>query len=305
LPVQRRTFPLVPRRRSSGLPFGDLASRRRGHGTDVIGSRPYEPGDPIATIDWFASARLSSATGGDEFVVRARAADEAPRVTLLLDRRPAMGLYPPPLPWLAKHEAQRQAAICISASAGAARADVASLDFAGGGPSWLPPGRRERAWLVAERAASAPFDAPEDTIARALTFLAQHRTDVPGGTFVFVLSDFLAAPPLDAWVDAVGRGWDVVPVVIQDPVWERSWPSVARVAIPVVEPGGNRSRTVRLGTAQVRRLRAAHEARYATILARFESLGLRPVEIGTSDPYEIDEAFLGWAEQRRRGRWAS
>ena len=50
---ERRTFPLVPKRRSIGLPFGDLASRRRGPGSDVIGARRYEPGDPVSTIDWF------------------------------------------------------------------------------------------------------------------------------------------------------------------------------------------------------------------------------------------------------------
>ena len=60
--VERQTFPLVPRRRPVGLPFGDLPSRRRGHGGDVVGTRPYEIGDPISTIDWFASA---SARGFD------------------------------------------------------------------------------------------------------------------------------------------------------------------------------------------------------------------------------------------------
>ena len=301
---ERRTFPLVPRRRLIGLPFGDLPSRRRGYGSDIVGTRLYEPGDPVSSIDWFASARLSSASGGDEFVVRDRAADEAPRVALLLDRRPAMGLYPPPLPWLSKAEAQRQAVISIAASAAAARADVASLDLADGEPWWLPPGRRDRPWLVAERAADAPFAAADDNVEQALAFLAQRRTDMPGGTFLFVLSDFLAAPPLDAWVDAVGHGWDVVPVVIQDPVWERGWPDVAGVAVPVAEPAGERVRLVRVGRREAERLRREHAARYARTIGELESVGLRPVELGSADPLAVDEAFLGWAEERRRGRWA-
>ena len=190
---ERRTFPLVPRRRLTGLPFGDLPSRRRGPGSDVIGSRPYEPGDPVSTIDWFATARLSAASGGDEFVVRDRAADEAPRVAVVVDRRPAMGLYPAPLPWLAKRDALREAVASIVASAAAARADIAALDYADGEAWWLPPGRRDRPWLVAERqGGETPFDAPEDTIERALAFLRLHRTDLPGGSFVFVLSDLLA-----------------------------------------------------------------------------------------------------------------
>src|SRR4051812_41346285 len=147
---ERQTFPLVPRRRLTGLPFGDLPSRRRGHGSEVIGSRAYEPGDPVSTIDWFASARLSAAAGRDEFVVRDRAADEAPRVALVLDRRPAMGLYPVPLPWLSKRTALREAAASVVASAVVARADLATLDFAGGEPSWLPPARRGRPLAIAE-----------------------------------------------------------------------------------------------------------------------------------------------------------
>src|SRR5216683_6220206 len=125
---ERRTFPLVPRRRPTGLPFGDLPSRRRGSGSDIIGTRIYVPGDPVSTIDWFATARLSAASGGDEFVVRDRAADEAPRVALVVDRRPAMGLYPAALPWLSKRDALREAVTAIVTSAAAARADIAALD---------------------------------------------------------------------------------------------------------------------------------------------------------------------------------
>jgi uncharacterized protein (DUF58 family) len=300
----RRTFPLVPRRRLTGLPFGDLPSRRRGHGSEVIGSRRYEPGDPVSTIDWFATARLSAARGDDEFVVRDRAADEAPRVTIVLDRRPAMGLYPAPLPWLDKREAQRQAVISIATSAAAARADIAALDLAGGDPWWLGPGRRDRPWLVAQRAATATFDAPEDTLLRSLHFLAQRRTDVPGGTFVFVVSDFLANPSVEAWVDAVGHGWDLVPVVIQDAVWERSWPAIGGVGVPVADPRDGRVALVRLSRRQTARRRAEHEDRYAALIAELDSLGLRPVELCSSDPSAVDDAFLGWAEERRRGKWA-
>ncbi|HEY1369164.1 MAG TPA: DUF58 domain-containing protein [Gaiellaceae bacterium] len=301
---ERRTFPLLPRRRLTGLPMGDFPGRRRGHGTEVIGTRPYEPGDPVATIDWFATARLSAASGGDEFVVRDRAADETPRVIVLLDRRPSMSLYPAPLPWLSKQEAQRQAAIAVAASAAAARADIGSLDLGSGEEWWLPPGRRDRAWLVAERAGAAAFDAPDDTIVRAFDFLRRHRTDAPGGTFVFVVSDFLAGPPTETWLDALAQGWDLVPVVVQDRVWERSWPNVGGVAVPVADPRSGSRRLVRLSRRRCGRLRREHEARYAALLAELASVGLRPVEVDSSDPWTVDEAFLAWAEERRRGRWA-
>ncbi len=304
--ADRRTFPLVPRRRRlTGLPMGDLPSRRRGHGSEVIGSRPYVPGDPVSTIDWFASARLSAATGGDEFVVRDRAADEAPRVALVIDRRPAMGLYPSPLPWLSKRLALREAVAAIVASAVTARADVAALDYAGGEPAWLPPGRRDRPLLLAQRQSDAtPFDAPEDNLDRAFAFLGRHRTDLPAGSFVFVLSDFLAPPAGASWLEAAGHGWDLVPVVIQDPVWEQSFPEVGSAAVPVADPRTGSVRTVRLSSRQAARRRSANEERLQRLLGELETLGLRAVVLGTSDPFEIDRAFLEWAEDRRRGRWA-
>lgn len=303
---ERRTFPLVPRRRLTGLPFGDLPSRRRGHGSDIIGVRPYQAGDPVGSIDWFASARASSASGGDEFVVRERAADEAPRVVVVADRRPAMGLYPPSLPWLAKRDALRESVAAIVASAAAARADLAALDFGDGGaePYWLPPGRRERQWQIAEREnGTTPFAAPEDNLELALAFLGRRRTELPPATFVFVVSDFLAMPPAETWQDAVARGWDVVPVVIQDPVWERSFPAVGGVALPVADPGTGRGRLVRLSRRQARRRREANERRYAELRAELESFGFQPVAVMDSAPAAVDAAFIEWAEDRRRSRW--
>jgi uncharacterized protein (DUF58 family) len=304
---ERQTFPLVPRRRRVvGLPFGDLPSRRRGAGGDVIGSRPYEPGDPVSTIDWFATARASAVSGRDEFVVRDRSADEAPRVVLVSDRRPGMGVFPPSLPWLEKPRALAEAATAIATSAAAARSDVASLDLAGAaGAYWLPPGRRDRVWLVAERLGDAtPFDAPDDNLEQAFGFLGGLRSDLPPGTFVFVLSDFLVSPPDAAWVEALAHGWDVVPVVIRDPVWEQSFPPVGGVGIPIADPRTGRSALVRLTAREASRRRDANEERQRRLLFELAALGLDPVVVGTSDPDEIDRTFIAWAELRKQRRWA-
>ena len=103
----RLTFPLVPRRGVIGISFGTMRSLRRGTGTDIAGSRPYRPGDDMDAIDWAASARLSTARARDEFVVRERFAEEAPRVVVICDRRPAMSCFTSPLPWLDKPLAMR------------------------------------------------------------------------------------------------------------------------------------------------------------------------------------------------------
>jgi uncharacterized protein (DUF58 family) len=79
-------FPLVPRRRLLGLTFGAIHGARRGIGADVAGSRPYQPGDDRDSIDWAATARLSSARDTDEFVVREHYADEAPGDGAVLGR---------------------------------------------------------------------------------------------------------------------------------------------------------------------------------------------------------------------------
>jgi uncharacterized protein (DUF58 family) len=301
----RRTFPLVPRRRLTGLPFGEAASRRRGPGGDIIGHRLYEPGDPVATIDWFASARLAATSGEDVFVVRQHAADEAPRVVILVDRRPAMGLYPAPLPWLHKHAAVREAVSAIAVSAEAARADMAALDFGDGEAWWLPPARRDRRWLIEQReGGNTPFAAPPDVLERSLEFLTEHRRDLPPGSFVFVLSDFLAPPPAQSWLRAIGYGWDLVPVVIQDPVWEQAFPAVGGVGLPIADPRTGTVALVRMSRRQAAKRGEANERRFARVLADCEALGLQPIVLGTSEPDRVDAAFIAWAEQRRSSAWA-
>src|SRR4051794_40488349 len=116
-----------------------MTSVRRGTGSDVAGSRPYRPGDDAHAIDWAASARLSSAHGADEFIVREYLAEEAPRVVVLSDRRPAMSLFPKPLPWLDKPEAMRVAAQLIADATIAARGFFGYLDLGGGGEAGVSP----------------------------------------------------------------------------------------------------------------------------------------------------------------------
>ena len=261
------------------------------------------PGDPVSTIDWHASARLSAALDRDEFVVRSHQADEAPRVVVVCDRRPAMGIYDAAFPWLSKPAALHAATQAIVASAVAARGDVGSLDHAGGDAYWLPPGGRGDRWLIERRQApETGFDAPEDTVDRALAYLGRMHSALPSGTFLFVLSDFLAPPPVAAWLEAGARRWDVVPVVIQDPVWEQSFPDVGTIVLPIASPGGG-PRLLRLTGREARARREENEARLARLVGELESLGFDPLVLGSARPEEIDEAFLRWADLREAARW--
>jgi uncharacterized protein (DUF58 family) len=299
VPAARAIFPLVPKRRLVGLAFGGMRSVRRGSGSDVAGSRPYRPGDPIERIDWAASARLSLARDEDVFVVREHFAEEAPRVVVFCDRRPGMSVFPPEWPWLSKPQAIRACARIVSDSALAARGFMGYLDFAEGERLWRPA-RTERE--LGGRDLDRPFRAPDDSLARGLAFLGEQRRDMPTGTFLFVISDFLASPGREAWMHVLEHRWDVVPVIVQDPVWERSFPDVSGIVVPFADPRTGKLVPLGLTAREAAERREANERRYAELVAGFRALDLEPVLVGSSDPREIATAFLAWAERRAFAR---
>ena len=305
MPSTDVVFPLTPRRRLIGLSFGGMRSARRGTGSDVAGSRIYRPGDDIDTIDWAASARLSAARGTDDFIVRERFAEEAPRVVIIADRRPEMSLFPSWLPWLSKPDAARTAALMIADSTIAARGYSGYLDFAEGADAevyWRPPRSQHDDWRTE---APRPFGAPQDTVSRSFQHLFELRPSLLPGTFVFVISDFVVEPHEELWLRAVERRWDVVPVVLQDPTWERSFPDVSGTMLPVVEPQTGRTRFLRLSRGEARERREHNERRWTRLQRTFAAFDLDPVAIKSTDPTEILEQFTEWSEQRLywRGRW--
>jgi hypothetical protein len=262
----RATFPLIPRRPVTGMRIGGLRSARRGTGSEVAGSRPYRPGDDIRRIDRYASARLSAATARDEFVVREHYAEEATHVVIAVDARPTMSLFPEGFPWLRKPAAVAVAARMITESAAEARC------------------------LVSQ--------------ALGLEELVARRRPLRPGAFVFLVSDFLAFPPDAAWAAALVRRWDVVPVLVQDPTWEQSFPDAGGVVLPLVDADGGRARLAHLSRREARARKHENEARLARILERFDALGLAPVRVSADDPLAVHAAFREWADQRRRGpRW--
>jgi uncharacterized protein (DUF58 family) len=289
------TFPLIPRRRVLGLAFGGLHSLRRGPGSDVAGSRPYRPGDDVKRIDWNTSARLSHAWARDEFVVREHFAEEAPRAVVLCDRRPSMSLFPEPWPWLQKPEAIRHALRLIGDSVAAARGLLGYLDDAEGTRYWRPPrSERELGPLELER----PFAAPEDTLERGFEHLVDQRRDLPAGTFVFVVSDFLVSPSRDLWLRLLERRFELVPVVVQDPLWERTFPDVSGTVLPFQVGAAG------LTAREVAERREANERRFRGLVRLLRSLDAEPAVVSSHAWRDVVLAFLTWADQRQvsRGR---
>ena len=299
----RLTFPLVPRRRVIGLSFGTMKSLRRGSGTDVAGSRPYRPGDDIDAIDWAASARLSTALGRDEFVVRERFAEEAPRVVIVCDRRPEMSCFGAPLPWLDKPQAMRTVVELILASAGVAGGYVGYLDYADGEPHWRQPkGERKLIEVRDERLWSNEYGGPPDWFERTVDHLASHPRAVTPGTFVFVLSDFIPMPPNDLWLAAIEHRWDLVPVVIQDPTWEQGFPDVNGIVVPLRDPRSGRLTPVRLRKKETAARRAVNQERLQELLRTFQFYDIDPVVVSSNDRSDILSEFLVWSDLRRTRR---
>lgn len=294
-------FPLVPRRRVIGLAFGGVRSARRGTGSDVAGSRQYRSGDDVAWIDWAASARLSAARDEDEFVVRELFADEAPRVVVLADRRPSMGIGSSPVRPLDKPAALLEILELVGESARVARSLTGYLDYAHGEPYWRPPRTEHHA---EPGTFDRPFRAPRDTVSRGLEHLGDHRRDLPTQAFVFVVSDFLVPPEEPVWQRALEHRWEIVPVVVQDPVWERSFPDVGGITIPYADAATGRVVPVYLTRAEAGRLREEHLAKREELTRVFRSFGTEPVEVGSHDSGDVLGAFLRWADLRLMARGA-
>ena len=294
------TFPLIPKSQLIGLSFGTMRSLRRGSGSDVAGSRPYVTGDDTRAIDWAASARFSSAHQQDEFFVRERYAEEAPKVVIFCDRRPGMVGFQTPLPWLDKAAAMRESAKLIIQSTLFVGGFVGYLDYGEGEPFWEPPrGGRHLSELWEERLPSTFFSAPQDSLERSLTYLAERRRSVSSGSFVFVLSDFLPSVSETMWATALERRWDVIPIVIQDRTWEQSFPDASGIVIPLRDPQTGGASSVRLTVRETAARREANEQRLRDLIHGFRALELEPVLVSSSDPGEILSSFLVWADTRK------
>lgn len=294
------TFALVSRRRLHGLAFGAMHGARRGTGTDVSGSRRYVPGDDPDRIDWASSARLSAALGTDEFIVREHFADEAPRAVSVIDTSLAMALSAPDVPWLDKAAAARAASDIIEASVTEARGLIGFLEFAAEREAvrWGPPASGGERILEEHDLPRVGDLRAAPSVAAALDFLTLHRRAVPSASFVFVLSDFLAPPPVESWENALDRGWDVVPVVIQDPVWEASFPEIDGIVVPLASVSG-RARLVRLRTGESAAWRRRHEERHERLLGELDSLGIEPVLVFSGELDDIFESFAAWSIERQ------
>jgi hypothetical protein len=212
-----------------------------------------------------------------------------------------MALYGDGLPWLSKPAAMIAAAEAIATSSVRARAELGHAEMAGGRARLLSPGAVAPRHVL-ERVRRGSFDAAPGSLASLLAQLLNRRGELPQGSFVFILSDFLADVPAGTWSGLRAAHWEVVPVVIQDPVWEQSFPDVPGVLIPFAAADGSDEGLVRLNERETSLRRRENELRLARQLRLFRRAGFDPLVLATSVPAAVDTAFLRWAERRRLRR---
>jgi len=278
-----------------------VRSARRGSGSDVAGSREYRIGDDVAWIDWPSSARLSAARDSDVFIVHELFADESPCVVVVADHNPTMGIGASLLRPLDKPRALLECIDLIGLSALTARSVTGYVDHAEGEEYWRPPRTQH---LAAPGTFDRPFRAPAEAVTLGLDHLHVHRRALPTQSFVFVISDFLVPPDLAVWERALEHRWELVPVVVQDPVWERTFPPVGGITVPYADPRTGRVVPVYVTRGEAERLRTDHEERSRELKSGFRSLGLEPVEVASHEPGDVLAAFLRWADLRVMARGA-
>jgi hypothetical protein len=213
-----------------------------------------------------------------------------------------MSLYPPGWPWLEKPEAVSTILRVIADSALAAQAYTGYLYHATGEFFWEPP-KSQR--TLHELDLDRGFSAPADALSQCLEELLRHTRDAPAGTFVFVVSDFLAPPSRELWLRVLARRWDVVPVVVQDPVWEQSFPAVGGIVVPFADPATGRPAYAELTHREAAERRRANETRRAELVRTLRGLDLEPVLVEHSDLRSVFASFISWVERRRSVRGES
>jgi hypothetical protein len=93
-----------------------------------------------------------------------------------------------------------------------------------------------------------------------------------------------------------------VPVVVQDPVWEQSFPDVSGIVIPFADPQSGRPAYSELTTGEVEERRRSNELRRAELVRQLRGLDLEPVLVDQSDLHSVLSSFIAWVDRRRSAR---
>ncbi|WP_026840915.1 DUF58 domain-containing protein [Citrifermentans bremense] len=286
-PDQLRRLRVLSSRLVTGLFAGEYRSVFKGRGMEFESVREYQPGDDVRNIDWNVTARA-----GRPFLKQFVEEREL-NLMLLVDRSASLAC---PTPRGAKSRLAAEAAALLALAAAKSNDRVGLITCSDRVESFIPPakGARQAQRIVASLSCGASSGGGTD-LAAALDYLA--RVDRRAGTLCIV-SDFLS-PDFSRELAAVARRHEVVALVVTDPS-DFELPDSGLLDL-CDEENGKRS-LIDSASPRVRRFfREAALERRARLLEAFASLGVKHLELSTTEPplHALVRFFQG---NRRQGR---
>lgn len=244
-----------------GLMHGAHPSRRLGVSTEFDHHKSYQPGDPLKSIDWKASARH------DRFYIKRSVEDSALAVRVVVDRSASMAFAAPGVD--SKYLQAARLAACLAYLVTGQGDSVSLASTSAAQTAWLPAGSTQRhlVHLLGELASGEPASA--DGLAACLGALAQR----PGRRGILALiSDLLFDPaPVQRELARLrAQGHEVILFQPQDPT-EHDFPFNRWVQFNNLE---NPASSDRVDTVLLKRLYReelhAHQGRWAAWARRFD-----------------------------------
>ncbi len=281
--MRGRRSTLGHNRRIDGYRFGDLSSRRRGIGLELDNIGPYQWGDDIRHMDWFATARIGRPQ------VKQFRHDVQQTVILAIDLRPSMIFGSSHYPMI------KTACLAAAKIAWATSHDHQPLGLLliGREQSVLVPprrGRRARLQHLARivesyQAAIGDLGRPSPDLAERLDpLLAAMAGDVEA----MIISDFSdLGKGFDQKLREVGSRGSMSAVLIEDTLMQKAPPPGA---YPLRTKPDQSLTTVAIRAGNENVYRDHADSHRLKLSAKLMGLGMRQVLI--SDPASINEGYF-------------
>lgn len=281
--MRGRRLTLGHNRRIDGFRFGDLPSRRRGIGLELDNIGPYQWGDDIRHMDWFATAR----TGRPQ--IKQFRHDVQQTVMIALDLRSQMVFG-------SRHQLMIKTA-CLAAAKIAWTTSydhqpLGLLLIGAGSPIFVPPkrGRRARLQYLAQivesyQDALTNYGNPSLDLGDALDHMA---TAVAGDVEAVIISDFSdLGDGFDRKLREIGARGSMSAILIEDGLMREAPPAGT---YPLRNGDDQTLTTVAIRARDENVYRDHADNHRRDLRARLLSLGMRQVLI--SDPASINEGYF-------------
>ena len=265
-----------------GFRFGNLTSRRRGSGLELDSIGPYQRGDDIRHMDWFATARIGRPQ------IKQFRHDVQQTIILVIDLRPSM-MFGSSIQLMAKTACLAAANIAWSTSRDH---QPLGLLLVGKSAKYIPARRGRRARFqhlrrIAEayREARHYADEPPSSLDIQLRDLPMHMA---GDVEAVIISDFSGlGDDFDRRLREIGARGGESAVVIEDPLL-RAPPPAGIYPMRNQRDHQLAAVAIRKHDENVYRMEAEQQRR--SLKARLLSLGMR--QVLTADAQAIHEGFF-------------